>query len=135
MLSSSAAVSSAAGGGATRLDKLLALLSSSNSSEATRAATARQLGQIQREHPQQLHSLLQRVLPLLFHEIWETRRAAALALDEVCSAVPEWCPAHIDVADADAEAAARVDAEGAWLGFRGFDMGVVLRHGAPLLAR
>ena len=42
---------------ASRLDKLLALLHM-GPSEAARAAAARQLGQIQREHPQQLHTLL-----------------------------------------------------------------------------
>ena len=50
------------------------------------------------------------------------------------NAVPDWCPAYSDEYDADAEAAARTDAEGAWLAFSNFDMDRVVRHGAPPLA-
>ena len=98
----------------SRLDRLLALLHS-GPSEAARVAAARQLGNIQREHPAQLHTLLQRVLTYLFNEQWETRRAAALALEAIAEAVPEWRPEHPEDEDAEAEEAARTDAEGAWL--------------------
>ena len=117
----------------SRLDRLLALLHS-GPSEAARAAAARQLGQIQKEHPEQLHTLLQRVLTYLFNEAWETRRAAALALEAIAEAVPPWWPTHPEDIDVEAEAAARADAEGAWLNFESFAMATVLAHGTPLLA-
>ena len=117
----------------SRLDRLLALLHS-GPSEAARVAAARQLGNIQREHPAQLHTLLQRVLTYLFNEQWETRRAAALALEAIAEAVPEWRPEHPEDEDAEAEEAARTDAEGAWLAFDSFAMDAVLQHGTPLLA-
>ena len=116
----------------SRLDRLLALLHTGT--EATRTAAARQLGQIQHDHPAQLHTLLQRVLPYLFNGQWETRRAAAIALESIAAAVPAWRPMYTEDTDAKAESMARSDAEGAWLAFDSFDMGAVLRHGAPLLA-
>lgn len=119
-------------GAPSRLDKLLSLLHSGN--EPARSAAARQLGEIQRQHPEQLHTLLQRVLGYLFSTTWETRRAAAAALEAIAEAVPAWCPVHTDGADAEAEAAARAEAEGAWLEYGSFDMGRVLEHGAPLLS-
>ena len=122
-----------ASAGSSRLERLLALLHTGGS-EATRAAAARQLGQIQQVHPTQLHTLLRSVLPYLFNEEWQTRRAAAMALEMIAAAVPAWRPAHIDQPDEEAEAAARLEAEGAWLAFGSFDMSRVLKHGTVLLA-
>ena len=118
---------------ASRLDRLLALLQS-GPSEAARLAAGRQLGLIQREHPRQLHTLLQRVLRYLFHEQWETRRAAVHALEAIADAVTTWVPGHPDEENGPAEAAARDEAAGAWLSFERFDIERVLSHGAPLLA-
>ena len=117
----------------SRLDRLLGLLRT-GPSEAARLAAGRQLGAIQREHPEQLHALLQRVLCYLFHEEWETRRAAAHALEEIAEAVTTWQPSHPDAASAEVEAAARDEASGAWLSFESFAIDRVLAHGAPLLA-
>ena len=111
----------------TRLDKLLQLLQSEN--EAARLAAARQLGGIQKEHPHQLHSLLPRVLRYLFSEEWATRRAAAHALEAIAEAVPPWQPGYAGDSCAVAEETARMQAEGAWLGFATFDMARVLKHG------
>ena len=119
--------------GQSRLDRLLGLLRT-GPSEAARLAAGRQLGVIQREHPEQLHALLQRVLCYLFHEEWETRRAAAHALEEIAEAVTTWQPSHPDAASAEVEAAARDEAAGAWLSFESFAIDRVLLHGAPLLA-
>ena len=121
------------GGGGSRLERLLALLQQ-GTTESARLAAARQLGELQRHHPRQLHHLLQRILPYLFSEEWPTRRAAASALESVAAAVAEWRPTHPPEADAAADAAARADAAGAWLCFESFDMARVLAHGAPLLA-
>jgi len=117
----------------TRLEKLVALLAN-GPSEASRLAAARQLGDLQRSHPRELHTLLQHILRHLFAPEWATRRAAAAALEAVADAVDQWEPHHHDEVDEDAEEAARSEAAGAWLRFGSFDMGSVLAHGRPLLA-
>ena len=53
-------------------------------------------------------------------------------MEAIAAAVPAWEPAHPTDADAAAEDEARAEAEGAWLQFESFDMGRVLRDGAPL---
>jgi hypothetical protein len=100
----------------TRLEKLVALLAN-GPTEASRLAAARQLGDLQRAHPAQLHTLLQHVLRHLFASDWATRRAAAAALEAVAQAVDTWEPRHSTAVDAEAEHAARSEAQGAWLRF------------------
>jgi len=117
----------------TRLQKLVALLAN-GPSEAARLAAARQLGELQRAHPAQLHVLLQHILRHLFASEWPTRRAAAAALQAVAEAADAWSPEQPEEPDEAAEAAARAEAEGAWLSFRSFEMASVLAHGRPLLA-
>lgn len=117
----------------TRLEKLVALLAN-GPSEASRLAAARQLGDLQRSHPRELHTLLQHILRHLFSSEWATRRAAAAALEAVADAVDQWSPHHPNEADAAAEDAARSEAAGAWLRFDSFQMDSVLAHGRPLLA-
>jgi TATA-binding protein-associated factor len=117
----------------TRLEKLVALLAN-GLSEASRLAAARQLGDLQRSHPRELHTLLQHILRHLFSSEWATRRAAAAALEAVADAVDQWSPHHPEEADAAAEDAARSEAAGAWLRFDSFQMSSVLAHGRPLLA-
>ena len=117
----------------TRLQKLVALLAN-GPSEAARLAAARQLGELQRAHPAQLHVLLQHILRHLFASEWPTRRAAAAALQAVAEAADAWSPEQPEEPDEVAEAAARAEAEGAWLSFRSFEMASVLAHGRPLLA-
>ena len=117
----------------TRLQKLVALLAN-GPSEAARLAAARQLGELQRAHPAQLHVLLQHILRHLFAPEWSTRRAAAAALQAVAEAADAWSPEQPEEPDEAAEEAARADAEGAWLSFRSFEMASVLAHGRPVLA-
>lgn len=72
-----------------RLDRLFVLLES-GSSAATRNAAARQLGEVQRLHPHELHALLSRVATLLRSPTWETRVAASEAVRAVLSNLPPW---------------------------------------------
>ncbi|EOD34139.1 hypothetical protein EMIHUDRAFT_228791 [Emiliania huxleyi CCMP1516] len=109
----------------TRLQKLVALLAN-GPSEAARLAAARQLGELQRAHPAQLHVLLQHILRHLFASEWPTRRAAAAALQAVAEAADAWSPEQPEEPDEAAEAAARAEAEGAWLSFRSFEMASAL---------
>ena len=53
-------------------------------------------------------------------------------MEAIAAAVPAWAPEHPIKAEPEAEAEARAEAEGAWLRFDSFDMGRVLRDGAPL---
>ncbi|XP_037872646.2 TATA-binding protein-associated factor 172 isoform X1 [Bombyx mori] len=75
----------------SRLDRLFVLLEAGAGS-ATRRAAARQLGEVQKAHPEELHRLLGRLMTHLRSPAWETRVAAAQAVEAILSNVPEWHP-------------------------------------------
>ncbi|XP_073832127.1 histone acetyltransferase 1 [Musca autumnalis] len=75
----------------SRLDRLFILLES-GSSAVTRRAAAKQIGEIQKLYPQELHTLLNRLIGYLYSSSWETRIAAAQAVEAILSNVPEWKP-------------------------------------------
>ncbi|CAG9094677.1 unnamed protein product [Plutella xylostella] len=60
----------------SRLDRLFVLLEA-GSGAGTRRAAARQLGEVQRAHPEELHRLLARLMKHLKSPAWDTRVAAA----------------------------------------------------------
>lgn len=68
------------------------MLLETGSSAVTRHAAARQLGEVQRLHPHELHHLLIRISTYLHSSTWETRIAAGHAIESVVSNVPEWNP-------------------------------------------
>lgn len=74
-----------------RLDRLFVLLET-GSSGVTRRAAARQLGEVQRLHPHELHHLLSRITTYLRSPAWETRIAAGQAVEAVIQNVPQWDP-------------------------------------------
>lgn len=110
------------------LDRLFILLES-GSSTVTRKAAAKQIGEVQKLHPHELHNLLNRVLVYLHSSSWDTRVAAALAVQAILENVPEWAPSPqasntdkaIDVVDESR------------LTFDTFDLNNVLFKGARLL--
>ncbi|GFG40821.1 hypothetical protein Cfor_08069 [Coptotermes formosanus] len=73
------------------LDRLFVLLETGSSS-VTRRAAARQLGEVQRLHPHELHHLLSRITTYLHSPAWETRIAAGQAVEAVIQNVPQWDP-------------------------------------------
>ncbi|XP_012260171.2 TATA-binding protein-associated factor 172 isoform X2 [Athalia rosae] len=75
----------------SRLDRLFVLLET-GSSAITRRAAAQQLGEAQRLHPHELHHLLARVSTLLKSLQWDTRVAAAHAVQAILAQVPQWDP-------------------------------------------
>lgn len=75
----------------SRLDRLFVLLEA-GAGAATRRAAARQLGEVQKAHPEELHRLLGRLMKHLRSPTWETRVAAAQAVEAILSNVPEWQP-------------------------------------------
>ena len=73
------------------MDRLFLLLDT-GSSAVTRKAAAQQLGEVQRLHPHELPLLLKKVLVYLKSSSWDTRIAAAQAINSVISKVPQWNP-------------------------------------------
>lgn len=68
------------------------MLLDTGSSAVTRKAAAQQLGEVQRLHPHELPLLLKKVLVYLKSSSWDTRIAAAQAINSVISQVPQWNP-------------------------------------------
>lgn len=79
-----------------RLDRLFILLES-GSSAVTRRAAAKQIGEVQKLHPHELHNLLNRLHTYLHSSSWETRIAAAQAVDAILLNVPTWDPVPCSV--------------------------------------
>lgn len=80
----------------SRLDRLFVLLET-GSSAVTRRAAAQQLGEAQRLHPHELHHLLARVSTLLKSPQWDTRVAAAHAVQAILAQVPQWDPQPLNL--------------------------------------
>lgn len=78
-----------------RLDRLFILLETGGST-ITRSAAAKQLGEVQRLHPHELNTLLNRISTYLHSTCWETRVAAAEAVRAIVSNVPQWLPHGVD---------------------------------------
>ncbi|KAJ2852119.1 TATA-binding protein-associated factor mot1 [Coemansia brasiliensis] len=107
----------------TRLDRLLSLLDS-GATPAVRSTAARQIGGIQKQHPDELFNLINRVYEYLGKKSWDTRVAAAQAIEAICRQVDEWDPSgNDDVKPQDQD----------WLRFSQFNVDSVLKHGKKLL--
>ncbi|KAH8311233.1 hypothetical protein KR044_005137, partial [Drosophila immigrans] len=74
-----------------RLDRLFILLES-GSTAATRQAAAKQIGEVQKLYPHELHTLLNRLVGYLHSSSWETRIAAAQSVEAILKQVPPWQP-------------------------------------------
>ncbi|KAL7730918.1 hypothetical protein ACLKA6_014161 [Drosophila palustris] len=75
----------------SRLDRLFILLES-GSTAATRQAAAKQIGEVQKLYPHELHALLNRLVGYLHSASWETRIAAAQSVEAILKQVPPWQP-------------------------------------------
>ncbi|XP_062121564.1 LOW QUALITY PROTEIN: TATA-binding protein-associated factor 172 [Drosophila sulfurigaster albostrigata] len=75
----------------SRLDRLFILLES-GSTAATRHAAAKQIGEVQKLYPHELHTLLNRLVGYLHSSSWETRIAAAQSVEAILKQVPPWQP-------------------------------------------
>ncbi|XP_046389697.1 TATA-binding protein-associated factor 172 [Ischnura elegans] len=114
----------------SRLDRLFTLLEN-GSSAVTRRAAARQLGEVQRLHPHELHNLLRRISAYIHSSSWETRIAAGQAVEAVVRNVPPWnpqpCAAKIEPGiPPSATLAGRMS-------FESFDISKVLQNGTYLM--
>lgn len=81
---------------ASRLDRLFILLES-GSSAVTRRAAAKQIGEVQKLHPHELHNLLNRLLTYLHSSSWDSRIAAAHAVESILLNVPKWEPKPVEI--------------------------------------
>ncbi|XP_058072193.1 TATA-binding protein-associated factor BTAF1 [Magnolia sinica] len=132
----------------SRLHRLLTLLDT-GSTQATRFAAARQIGDIAKSHPQDLNSLLKKVSQYLRSKNWDTRVAAAHAVGAIAENVKHTSLkevfAYVEAEMMEARISdATKDMVMGWsnflpktvagLSFRSFDIGKVLEFGAPLLA-
>ena len=119
---------------AIRAHRRLVLLLDQGSTPAVRKAAAQQIGEIQQLHPHELQPLLFRLLEFLRNTSWETRIAAAQAVEAIAKHVPQWNGK--EVADGDA-AAMEVDQDAEMedlFSFGNFDVNRVITFGKPLLA-
>ena len=111
---------------ASRLDRLFVLLES-GSSAGTRRAAAAQLGEVAAARPGDVRRLLARLRALLGRREWETRVAAAQALEAVLAKVQVWRP------PAQAEGEMQEAPPEARLRFADFDLAKVVRTGDCLM--
>lgn len=115
-----------------RLDRLFILLESGSSS-VTRRAAAKQIGEVQRLHPHELHNLLNRLIVYIHSNSWETRIAASQAVQAILENVPEWNPKSVTIkkeANENKDAANELDTR---FSFEKFNLGMILEKGARLM--
>lgn len=115
------------------MDRLFILLES-GSSAVTRRAAAKQIGEVQRLHPHELHNLLNRLLVYLRSSSWDTRIAASQAVEAILVNVPQWNPIPIVIKKEDEDLKTNscvVTAD--QLCFSSFDLETILSRGARLM--
>ncbi|KAJ2081619.1 TATA-binding protein-associated factor mot1 [Coemansia sp. RSA 988] len=123
---------------ATRLDRLVALLDT-GATPVVRSTAARQIGGIQRQHPEELFRLLARVYEYIGSKSWDTRVAATQAFEWIAKEVSEWDPPETTATSAlesgsNPDIKPVVDSDDSdMLTFAQFNVDSVLRHGRILL--
>ena len=114
----------------SRLDRLFILLES-GSSAGTRRAAAAQLGEVVAVRPGELLRLLARLRRLLTNKEWDTRMAAAQALEAILAKVKVWQPGEEKVKE-EGESKDNVPVNG--LSLANFDLEKVMKTGKCLMA-
>ncbi|KAG2617033.1 hypothetical protein PVAP13_3NG178092 [Panicum virgatum] len=131
----------------SRLHRLLTLLDT-GSTQTTRFAAARQIGEIAKSHPQELNALLKKVSQYTRSKSWDTRVAAAHAIGAITENVKHTslkdlyasveAEKHVSgLSDGSDDASSLPHADTAAtsdLAFGSFDINRVLEFGSPLLA-
>ncbi|KAL8724456.1 MAG: hypothetical protein Q9166_007941 [cf. Caloplaca sp. 2 TL-2023] len=118
----------------SRLDRLVTLLET-GSTQLIRNTAAQQLGDVQKQHPDELFNLLTRVIPFLRSKSWDTRIAAAKAIGCVVENAAKFDP---NGPDADVKDENGVDTEvpvtEGSLQLETLDIAAILNYGKKLLA-
>ena len=115
-----------------RLDRLFILLETGSSS-VTRRAAAKQIGEVQRLHPHELHNLLNRLIIYIHSNSWDTRIAASQAVQAILEHVPEWNPRSVAIKkefDGNKNAANELNSR---FSFEKFNLEMILDKGARLM--
>ncbi|RIB21561.1 hypothetical protein C2G38_2134285 [Gigaspora rosea] len=107
------------------------LLLDTGSTPAVRATAAQQLGEIQKQHPGELHNLLSRVVIHLSNKEWDTRIAAGQAIEAIAKNVPQWDPPEI--VKIENEISIKNESSDNKYSFENFDISSVLQNGKTLL--
>ena len=105
-----------------------------------RNTAASQLGDVQKQHPDELFNLLARVVPFLRSRGWDTRTAAAKAVGAIAENAPIYNPNplthikdHTDRGLLPDSNGAQLSSSGASLRLENLDIGLILRFGKKLL--
>ncbi|KAL8828061.1 MAG: hypothetical protein Q9170_006762 [Blastenia crenularia] len=118
----------------SRLDRLVTLLET-GSTPLIRNTAAQQLGDVQKQHPDELFNLLTRVIPFLRSKSWDTRIAAAKAIGCVVENAAKFDPngSEMDVKSENGpNDESAIPAEGL-LQLETLDIAVILNYGKKLL--
>ncbi|KAL8671504.1 MAG: hypothetical protein Q9168_003996 [Polycauliona sp. 1 TL-2023] len=121
--------------GSSRLDRLVTLLET-GSTQLIRNTAAQQLGDVQKQHPDELFNLLTRVLPFLRSKSWDTRIAAAKAIGCVVDNAPKFEPNANDPlvhVKSEGHGDAKVAPTEGLLQLESLDIAAVLTYGKKLL--
>ncbi|CAJ0752198.1 15832_t:CDS:10 [Entrophospora sp. SA101] len=111
-------------------DDRLVLLLDTGSTPAIRSTAAQQLGEIQKQHPSELHNLLSRVIVHLSSKEWDTRLAAGQAIEAIAKNVPHWNPIESENDDNNNKSQPLNDNK---YSFDNFDISNVIQNGKTLL--
>lgn len=114
------------------MDRLFILLES-GSSAVTRRAAAKQIGEVQKLHPHELHNLLSRLIVFIHSINWETRIAASQAVAAILENVPQWNPSSSCAGGGVVIKKEENDKSESRLTFDKFDLDVVLEKGKLLM--
>lgn len=80
----------------SRLDRQVILIET-GSTQVVRNMAADQMGDLAKQHPEDILSLLSRVYPFLLVKKWETRVTAARAVGGIVAHAPSWDPNESDL--------------------------------------
>ncbi|KAI4120520.1 MAG: hypothetical protein LQ338_006964, partial [Usnochroma carphineum] len=116
------------------LDRLVTLLET-GSTQLIRNTAAQQLGDVQKQHPDELFNLLTRVIPFLRSKSWDTRIAAAKAIGCVVENAAKFDPngSDADIKSEDGACAGSIGHTDGLLQLETLDIAAVLTYGKKLL--
>lgn len=112
------------------MDRLFILLES-GSSTITRRLAAKQIGEVQRLHPHELHKLLDRLVVFIQSNNWDTRVAASQAVQAILENVPQWNPKVVTVKKEQDEFTTSSKKDR--FSFDKFNLEIILEKGAKLM--
>lgn len=99
----------------------------------TRRAAAKQIGEVQRLHPHELHNLLNRLIVFIHSNSWDTRIAASQAVQAILENVPQWNPKGINIKKEDEENGTSSNKLDTRFSFEKFKLNMILENGARLM--